>query len=218
MIQLYDLCGKNNLRFSPPCWNIKLCLLHKKIDFETIPVRFSEKNKIAFSGQGLVPIVKHNKGFVFESWNIIEWLEKNYTERKLFKNESSKNFSYFLYFWTSRQLLPILFKIIAHEIPNILEGEDINYYIKTREERINGPITKFKPYISDNILEFKKMISPVRKLIETNGFISGKNPGLEDYIFYGNFRWVYSCSSCELLDTNDIIYDWYKNLSAQAEV
>jgi len=156
MIQLYDLCGKNNLRFSPPCWNIKLCLLHKKIDFETIPVRFSEKNKIAFSGQGLVPIVKHNKGFVFESWNIIEWLEKNYTERKLFKNESSKNFSYFLYFWTSRQLLPILFKIIAHEIPNILEGEDINYYIKTREERINGPITKFKPYISDNILEFKK--------------------------------------------------------------
>ena len=218
MIQLYDLCGKNNLRFSPPCWNIKLCLLHKKIDFETIPVRFSEKNKIAFSGQGLVPIVKHNKGFVFESWNIIEWLEKNYTERKLFKNESSKNFSYFLYFWTSRQLLPILFKIIAHEIPNILEGEDINYYIKTREERINGPITKFKPYISDNILEFKKMISPVRKLIERNGFISGKNPGLEDYIFYGNFRWVYSCSSCELLDTNDIIYDWYKNLSAQAEV
>jgi len=162
--------------------------------------------------------LKHNKGFVFESWNIIEWLEKNYTERKLFKNESSKNFSYFLYFWTSRQLLPILFKIIAHEIPNILEGEDINYYIKTREERINGPITKFKPYISDNILEFKKMISPVRKLIETNGFISGKNPGLEDYIFYGNFRWVYSCSSCELLDTNDIIYDWYKNLSAQAEV
>ncbi|MDA0917296.1 MAG: glutathione S-transferase N-terminal domain-containing protein [Proteobacteria bacterium] len=218
MIQLYDLCGKNNLRFSPPCWNIKLCLLHKKIDFETIPVRFSEKNKIAFSGQGLVPIVKHNKGFVFESWNIIEWLEKNYTESKLFKNESSKNFSYFLYFWTSRQLLPILFKIIAHEIPNILEGEDINYYIKTREERINGPITKFKPYISDNILEFKKMISPVRKLIEKNGFISGKNPGLEDYIFYGNFRWVYSCSSCELLDTNDIIYDWYKNLSAQAEV
>jgi glutathione S-transferase len=218
MIQLYDLCGKNNLRFSPPCWNIKLCLLHKKIDFETIPVRFSEKNKIAFSGQGLVPIVKHNKGFVFESWKIIEWLEKNYTERKLFKNETSKNFSYFLYFWTSRQLLPILFKIIAHEIPNILEGEDINYYIKTREERINGPITKFKPYISDNILEFKKMISPVRKLIEKNGFISGKKPGLEDYIFYGNFRWVYSCSSCELLDTNDIIYQWYKNLSALSEV
>jgi glutathione S-transferase len=218
MIQLYDLCGKNNLRFSPPCWNIKLCLLHKKIDFETIPVRFSEKNKIAFSGQGLVPIVKHNNEFVFESWNIIEWLEKNYTERKLFKNETSKNFSYFLYFWTSRQLLPILFKIIAHEIPNILEGEDINYYIKTREERINGPITKFKPYISDNILEFKKMISPVRKLIEKNGFISGKKPGLEDYIFYGNFRWVYSCSSCELLDTNDIIYQWYKNLSALSEV
>ena len=49
MIKLYDLCGKNNLRFSPPCWNVKLCLIHKNLNFETIPVRLSEKEKISFS-------------------------------------------------------------------------------------------------------------------------------------------------------------------------
>jgi len=217
MIKLYDLCGKNNLRFSPPCWNVKLCLIHKNLNFETVPVRFSEKEKISFSGQKLVPILEHDKGFVSESWKIINWLDDNYPDKKLFKNENSKNFSYFLYLWTARQLLPVLFKIIAHEIPNVLEGEDVNYYIKTREEKIKGPITKFKTNISELIDEFRKLVSPIRKIIEKNGYIAGQKPGIEDYLFYGNFKWVYSCSSCNLLETDDAIYNWFKALSEIAD-
>ena len=212
MLKLYELSGKNDLRFSPPCWIIKICLIHNKIKFKTEPVRFSEKNKIEFSNQQLVPILKHKNGFVCNSWNIINWLNENHVNKKIFVNIASKNFSYFLYHWTSKQLLQILFKIIAHEIPNILEGEDIDYFIKTREERINGPITKFIPTISSSIKEFRKLIDPIRKIIEINGFISGKDPGIEDYIFFGNFKWVYSCSSCDLLDDYDPIYNWYKRI------
>ena len=212
MLKLYDLSGKNDLRFSPPCWVVKICLIHKQIKFDTEPIRFSEKKKIKFSNQLLLPILQHKNGFVCDSWNILNWLNENYENKKIFVNISSKNFSYFLYHWTSKQLLPILFKIIAHEIPNILEGEDIDYFIRTREERINGPITKYIPTISSSIREFRKLISPIRKIIETNGFISGKDPGIEDYIFFGNFKWVYTCSTCELLDSKDSIYKWYKNI------
>ena len=212
MITLYELAGKNDLRFSPPCWNVKLCLLYKDIHFQTEAVGFSEKNKILFSNQQLVPVIKHQKGFVFDSWNIINWLDENFDNPKLFINETSKNFSYFLYLWTSRQLLPVLFKIIAHEIPNILEGDDLDYYIITREERIKGSITKFKPVISDSILKFRKLINPMRSLIKKNGYISGTRPGIEDFIFFGNFKWVYTCSSCKLLETEDEIYQWYKNI------
>ena len=212
MITLYELAGKNGLRFSPPCWNVKLCLLYKDINFETVGVGFSEKNKILFTNQQLVPVIKHQKGFVFDSWNIINWLDENFDNPKLFINETSKNFSYFLYLWTSRQLLPVLFKIIAHEIPNILEGDDLDHYIITREERIKGPITKFKPVISDSIQKFRSLINPMRLLIKKNGFISGTRPGIEDFIFFGNFKWVYTCSSCKLLETEDEIYQWYKNI------
>ncbi len=212
MLKLYELSGKNDLRFSPPCWMVKICLIHKQINFETEPVRFSEKHKIEFSYQQLVPILKHQSGFVYDSWNIINWLDKNYDNKKIFLNFSSKNFSYFLYLWTSRQLLPILFEIIAHEIPNVLEGDDLDYFIRTRENRIKGPITKFIPNISENIKKFRKLISPIRKIIEIEGFISGKEPGVEDYIFFGNFKWVYSCSCCDLLEVNDPIYTWYKNI------
>jgi len=212
MLKLYDLSGKNDLRFSPSCWTVKICLIHKQIKFETEPVRFSEKNKIEFSNQQFLPILQHKNGFVCDSWHILNWLNENYENKKLFINTSSKNFSYFLYHWTAKQLLPILFKIIAHEIPNVLEGEDIDYFIRTREERINGPITKFTPTISSSIKEFRKLITPIRKIIEINGFVSGKEPGIEDYIFFGNFKWVYSCSSCDLLDTKDPVYKWYKNI------
>ena len=212
MLKLYDLSGKNDLRFSPPCWNVKLCLIHNNIEFETVPVRFIDKKIIAFSKQELVPILDYKNGFINDSWNIINWLNENYPEKNIFKNNSSKNFSYFLYLWTSRQLLPILFKIIAHEIPNVLEGDDIDYYIKTREKRINGPITKFVPIISSLIEDFRKSIDPIRKIIINNGFISGNKPGIEDYIFFGNLKWVDVCSSCNLLDHEDPVYMWYKKL------
>ena len=212
MLKLFDLSGKNDLRFSPPCWNVKLCLILNNIEFVTIPVRFTDKDKISFSKQKLVPILDYKEGFVSDSWNIIIWLNENYPEKKIFINNSSKNFSYFLYLWTSRQLLPILFKIIAHDIPNVLEGDDVDYYIKTREKRINGPIKKFVPIISSSIEEFRKLIDPIRKIIINNGYISGENPGIEDCIFFGNLKWVDVCSSCKLLDDEDPIYKWYKNL------
>ena len=212
MLKLYDLSGKNNLRFSPPCWNIKLCLIQNNIEFITIPVRFTDKDKIAFSKQKLVPILDYKDGFICDSWNIINWLNENYPKKKIFINNSSRNFSYYLYLWTSRQLLPILFKIIAHEIPNVLNGDDIDYYLKTREERIGGPITKFLPFIASYIEEFRKLIDPIRKIIINNGYISGKKPGIEDCIFFGNFKWVDVCSSCNLLEDKDPVNKWYKSL------
>ena len=108
--------------------------------------------------------------------------------------------------------LPVLFKIIAHDIPNILEGDDLDHYISSREEYIKGPITKFKPDIPDLIKKFRSLINPVRSLIKKNGFISGIRPGVEDFIFFGNFKWVYTCSSCKLLETEDEVYQWYRNI------
>ena len=57
-MQLYDLAGaESERRFSPYCWRIKLALMHKGLPFDTIPWRFTEKNAIAFSGQGCVPVL-----------------------------------------------------------------------------------------------------------------------------------------------------------------
>ena len=212
MLKLYDLCGKNNIRFSPPCWTIKLCLIYKDISFETIPVGFSEKYKIAFTNQNLVPILKSNDHFVCDSWDIINWLEQNYSQNPLFLNSSNKTFSYFLYHWTSKELLPVLFKIIANEIPKILDGKDLEYFVKTREEKIKGPLSKLKPLAPAATINFRKLVNPIRKIIKENNYISGKKPGLEDFIFFGNLKWIQSCNNYPLLEDDDLIKKWFSEI------
>ena len=134
---------KRDSRFSPPCWNVKLCLIHNNIDFDTIPIRFTEKEKISFSNQILVPIIKYNEEIVSDSWNIFVWLNNKIKEIRLIPNEQTRVFSHFLYFWTSKSLLPIIFKLIANDIPKILNAEDKEYFIKSREDRIKKPLKNF---------------------------------------------------------------------------
>ena len=71
---------------------------------------------------------------------------------------------------------------------------------------------EFKPFISSTIKYFRKLISPIRALIKEKGYISGNATGLEDFIFFGNFKWVAMCSNYDLLDKDDCINDWYNNL------
>ena len=66
-LQLYDLAGAEpKRRFSPYCWRIKLSLMHMGLAFDTIPWRFTDKDAIAFSGQGRVPVLIDGDQIVFE--------------------------------------------------------------------------------------------------------------------------------------------------------
>jgi hypothetical protein len=57
-MKLFDLAGAESARrFSPYCWRIKLALAHKGLTAETIPWRFTDKDAIAMSGQGRVPVL-----------------------------------------------------------------------------------------------------------------------------------------------------------------
>ena len=65
---MYDLAGADAARrFSPFCWRTRMALAHKGLDVETIPWRFTDKQAIAFSGQGRVPIVRAGERSVFDS-------------------------------------------------------------------------------------------------------------------------------------------------------
>jgi glutathione S-transferase len=75
-IVMYDLAGADPaLRFSPYCWRTRMALAHKGLAFETIPWRFTDKEVIAFSGQGRVPVIRDGDRTVSDSWAIAEYLE-----------------------------------------------------------------------------------------------------------------------------------------------
>ena len=170
---------------------------------------FSEKHKIAFSNQKHVPIIRINDHFVCNSWDIMNWLYNNYNQNLSFSSSSNKIFSYFLYNWISKELLPALFKIIANEIPKILEEKDLEYFIKTREDYLKEPLSTLKPLAPAATINFQKLINPIRQILKENNFISGEIPSLEDYIFFGNIKWAQSCNNYPLLDDNDLIKKWF---------
>jgi hypothetical protein len=81
-IRLFDLAGAgSNRRFSPYCWHTKLALAHKGLTVEAIPWHFTDKDAIAMSGQGRVPVLLDGDKVVSDSWTIAEYLEDAYPDR-----------------------------------------------------------------------------------------------------------------------------------------
>ena len=64
-IVMHDLAGADPaLRFSPYCWRTRMALAHKGLEVETIPWRFTERDALAFSGQGRVPVIRDGERVV----------------------------------------------------------------------------------------------------------------------------------------------------------
>src|SRR5260370_7584199 len=81
-LQLYDLAGADAARrFSPYCWRTRLALAHKGLPVETIPWRFTEKDTIARSGQGRVPVLVDGERWIADSWAIANYLQDTYPDR-----------------------------------------------------------------------------------------------------------------------------------------
>ena len=75
--ELYDLAGcRDDLRFSPFCWRARMALADKGAGVVTIPWHGVEKDRIAFSGQGLVPVLVAGSAYVSGSWRIAEFLDE----------------------------------------------------------------------------------------------------------------------------------------------
>ena len=91
MIELYDLVGANDLRFSPFCSRTKAVLRYKNFPYTTETVRFTEKHKLTFSGQDRVPVIRHDDGAVVsDSWAIACDLEERQTEPRIFPRSGTQ--------------------------------------------------------------------------------------------------------------------------------
>ena len=81
-IQLYDLAGADpRYLFSPFSWRVRMALLHKGLDFEVVPWRFSAREAIAESGSKAVPVIKDGDAWVSDSWAIACYLDTHYADR-----------------------------------------------------------------------------------------------------------------------------------------
>ena len=74
MITLFDLSGKNDLRFSPYCWRVKYLLNFRKITYQTKPTCFTERLNNVFFGDAKLPTITDDGIKISNSFNIAEYI------------------------------------------------------------------------------------------------------------------------------------------------
>ena len=208
---MYDLAGADqNRRFSPYCWRIRMALAHKKLDVEYIPWRFTEKDKIKFSGQESVPVLIDGKKTVSDSWEIAKYLEIEYPHSPSLKLEYGEVL--FIKFWAESVLHPEILQLVVLDIHNNLRPEDQSYFRESREKLLGGPLEGIVANRQDRLPRLQKLMTPLRSTLLKQEYLSGETPGFSDYIVFGAFQWARCISAFSLLDTDDIIYIWREKM------
>ena len=135
-ITLYELSGTQARRFSPYCWRARLALTHKGLDYETVPVRFTAKDVIAFSNQERVPVIRDGETVVSDSWAIACYLEDTYPTRpSLFGGDQARAMTSFFNAWTDSQINLNAVSLLVKDVYDLVDERDRNYFLESREKR-----------------------------------------------------------------------------------
>ena len=177
-IRVYDLAGAEpERRFSPYCWRTKMALKHKGLPFETIPWLFTEKNAIALSGQGRVPVMLDGDRVVFDSWTIAAYLEDTYPDRpSLFRGDGGRAVSRFVNAWADNILAAGIARLTVADIFAHIDQKDRSYFRETREQRFGMPLEQVSATRDTDVLAFRKTLEPLRAMLGVQPFIGGETP------------------------------------------
>jgi len=217
---LYDLAGADPARrFSPYCWRVRLAIEHKGLPVETIPWRFTDKDVISFSGQGLVPVLVDSGKTVAGSWAIANHLEETYSERPaLFREAGGKAFARFIELWSDTVLLPGLMPLIIVDLFNHLHEKDREYFRSSRERRMGMSIEQAGAHRASRISAFQESLELLRITITARRFLGGVEPDYADYIAFSGFMWARSVSPFKLLQNDDPVALWRRRMLERFDV
>jgi glutathione S-transferase len=214
MIELYDLAGaEEDRRFSPFCWRTRMALAHKGLAVRTIPWRFTDKEKIAPSGQGRVPVIVDDGRWIADSWAIALYLETTYPERpSLFGGAAGLALSRFYNNWADAVLQPGLIRLNLLDIWRHVAPQDKDYFRRSREERFGMRLEAVVADRDQRLESFRQSLAPLRLTVQTQAFLGGEAPLYPDYIVFGAFQWTRAISDYAVLAGDDPVAAWRRRM------
>lgn len=212
-LRMYDLAGAEpDRRFSPYCWRIRLALAHKNLPVETIPWRFTEKDKIAASNQIFVPVLVDGDRWISDSWTIANYLEDRYPNApSLFGGDAARRLTRH-YSSIADSLVGAMFPFIALDILHHVAGQDRGYFRETREKRVGTTLEAFVADRDNKLPAFRASLAPLRMTLKSQLFFGGDQPLYADYAVFGPFQWARCISPFALLEEGDPVRLWRDRL------
>ena len=213
-ITLYDLAGAEaGRRFSPFCWRTRMALAHKELEVETVPWRFTEKNRLPQPNEGRVPVIVDDGRVVHDSSTIAEYLESRYPDRPaLFRNDAGRALTRFVQNWTETVLHPGIIGFVVLDIHRHIGPADQAYFRRSREERFGRPLEEVVKDREARLPAFREGLIPLRRTLERQNFLAGTSPAYADYIVFGAFQWARAISDFELLAPDDPVAAWRRRM------
>lgn len=213
-LRLFDLAGADeDVRFSPNCWRTRLALAHKGLPAETVAWRFTEKEAIAASGQGKVPVLVDGHLWLHESWDIAEYLEDNHPERpSLFGSAEGRGLAQFVNQWVSQIVHPAIARVILPDLLGILHEKDRAYFRTTREAAFGTTFEALAAERDDALAALRTTLRPLRSTLAAQPFLAGAAPNYADHVAFGAFQWARVASPVALVPADDPIAAWIERM------
>ena len=213
-ITMHDLAGADPaLRFSPYCWRARMALAHKGLAVETVPWRFTEKDAIAFSGQGRVPVIRDGERVVSDSWSIAEYLEEAYPNRpSLFGGTTGRAHARFVNAWADGVMMGGIARLIVRDLLDVVAPRDQAYFRESREARFGMTLEQVQAGRETRVAEFRASLLPVRLVLGRQPWLGGEAPSYADHIVFGSLQWPRCASRFELLESDDPVAAWRERM------
>lgn len=201
---LYERLCADDRRPSPYCWRTRLALAHKGLTPEVRAIKFTEGEKVAFSGQTKVPVLVDGASVIHDSWTIACHLEDNYPDQPtLFDGPGGRALARVFNHWVDCNLQEALTPILAPYLLAVAHPEDRAYYRRTREARFGMSVEQLARRRPVFLEALGPVLEPLRQRLTETPFLCGERPAYADYLAFAEFQWARSVCDLDLLAPDD---------------
>jgi glutathione S-transferase len=187
-----------------------MSLAHKGLDYETVPVGFTQIAGIENGCTATVPLLRDGEKLVADSFGIALYLDEAYPDRpSLFGGEGGKAMARFIENWSQSTLHMAVTRIAILDIHDLLGPEDRAYFRRSREERLGAPLEEIAAAGRAEIEGFARKLQPLRNMLKVQPFIGGEGPLFPDYIVFGALQWLRTTAGVKVLEEDDPVALWF---------
>jgi len=202
--QLYELVLANGRSASPYVWRIRYALAHKDVEFESVPLGFTEIAATFGERFKTVPVLRDGAELLAESWDIALYLDRTRPHAPLFAADSEVATTRLLDGWVSAEIMRRMFRIYVLDIHNAARCEDRSYFRESRERRLQGrTLEEFTADRREQLPALREAFGPVRAQLKRTPFLGGTHPNYADYLVLGALQWVASVGTLPLFSSDD---------------
>ena len=211
MLTLYDLCGADDLRFSPYCFRAKLALAVKGVAYETIPVPFTGISGIGRGSFRTVPVLVDGDVKVGDSFAIAEHLEANHDGPTLFPGGAAgRTLARLVEGLMNGLVQPAISPLIAADIHARLQEVDKDYFRQSREQRFGRTLEEAQADRPARLPELRRMLVPLRHALKDRPFLGGAAPAFADAIAFGTLAWPAAIGTLDLVGEDAVLGPWFE--------